>query len=146
MLTVRNVLDSKHKDLWTVGPETTVYEALEQMAEKDIGALLVVEGERLVGVFSERDYARKVILRGRASRTTAVRELMRTRVLCVGPDRTIEDCMALMTVRRVRRLPVLEDGERLAGIVTIGDVVKALISEKEFLIEELERYITSEGY
>ena len=139
--TVRNLLDAKHADLWTIAPEASVYEALERMAERDVGALLVVEGERLVGLFSERDYARKVILKGRSSRDTRVSELMSRDVLYVRPEQTIESCMALMTARKVRHLPVLEE-KRLVGIVTIGDVVKAVIDKQEVLITELETYIT----
>jgi CBS domain-containing protein len=141
MTTVRKLLESKAEALWTIPPEASVYQALEQMAERDVGALLVVEGERLVGLFSERDYARKVILKGRASRETRVSELMSRDVLYVRPDQTIDNCMALMTAKKVRHLPVL-DGGRLMGIVTIGDVVKAVIIKQEVLISELENYIT----
>jgi IMP dehydrogenase len=141
MVTVRQLLKSKPPDLWSVSPETSVYEALELMAEKDIGAVLVLRDGRLAGIFTERDYARNVILRGRFSKTTSVGELM-TDVMCyVRPEQTIEDCMALMTDKRVRHLPVLED-ERLIAIISIGDVVKKTISEQEFTIRQLENYIT----
>ena len=141
MITVRQLLKNKPADLWSVSPETSVYEALELMAEKDIGAVLVLEGGELAGIFTERDYARNVVLKGRLSKTTSVAELM-TEVVCyVRPEQTIEDCMALMTDKRVRHLPVLE-GERLVAIVSIGDVVKKTISEQEFTIQQLENYIT----
>jgi IMP dehydrogenase len=141
MITVRQLLKNKPADLWSVSPETSVYEALELMAEKDIGAVLVLENGELAGILTERDYARNVILKGRLSKTTSVAELM-TEVVCyVRPDQTIEDCMALMTDKRVRHLPVLED-ERLIAIVSIGDVVKKTISEQEFTIQQLENYIT----
>jgi len=141
MITVRQLLKNKPADLWSVSPETSVYEALELMAEKDIGAVLVLEDGELAGIFTERDYARDVILKGRLSKTTSVAELM-TEVVCyVRPEQTIEDCMALMTDKRVRHLPVLED-ERLIAIVSIGDVVKKTISEQEFTIQQLENYIT----
>ncbi|MHC4144100.1 MAG: CBS domain-containing protein, partial [Planctomycetota bacterium] len=121
----------------------TVYEALQIMSEKDVGALLVVDKENLVGIFSERDYARKLILKKRSSKDTNVGELMTREVLYIEPQSTVEDCMALMTAKRVRHLPVLEN-ERLIGIVTIGDVVKQIISDQEFTIQQLERYIKGE--
>ena len=141
MITVRQLLKNKPADLWSVSPEASVYEALELMAEKDIGAVLVLEGGELAGIFTERDYARNVILKGRLSKTTSVAELMTDVVCYVRPEQTIEDCMALMTDKRVRHLPVLE-GERLVAIVSIGDVVKKTISEQEFTIQQLENYIT----
>jgi CBS domain-containing protein len=141
MTTVRNLLDSKDEGLWTITPEASVYQALELMADKDVGAVLVTENDRLVGLFSERDYARKVILKGRASRQTQVQELMSKDVLYVRPEQTIDNCMALMTAKKVRHLPVLEEG-RLMGIVTIGDVVKAVINKQEVIISELENYIS----
>jgi CBS domain-containing protein len=115
---------------------------MKLMADKGIGALIVREGEPVVGVISERDYARKVILEGRSSRSTAVREIMTSHVLYAGPNQTIEECMAVMTDKRIRHLPVL-DGGRLIGVISIGDLVKAIISEQQFRIEQLERYITS---
>lgn len=140
MKTVKQLLQAKGRDIWTISPDATVYEALLFLAEKDIGALLVLEDETLKGILSERDYARKVILRGKSSRDTPVREIMTTKVYYVRPDQTIEDCMALMTERRVRHLPVLENNE-VVGVISIGDVVKAIISEQEFIIEQLENYI-----
>lgn len=141
MKTVSEILAAKGRQVWTVEPDATVFEALEQMAEKNVGALLVVEGERLVGVFSERDYARKIILEGRTSKGTRVREIMSSEVTCVDPERTIEECMGLMTHQRIRHLPVLQ-GDRLVGIVSIGDVVNAIISEQQTWIRDLEDYIT----
>jgi CBS domain-containing protein len=141
MQTVRELLREKGSQVWTIAPQATVYQALELMAEKNIGSLVVVERGQVAGMFTERDYARKVILKGRSSKTTAVGELMTTDVLYVGPDDTIENCMALMTDKRLRHLPVMENGE-LAGVVSIGDIVKVIISDREFMIRELERYIT----
>ncbi len=141
MDTVRQVLARKGKATWSVGPDAMVYEALQIMAEKDVGALLVMDGDRLVGMLSERDYARKVFLKGKASPSTPVREIMTERVHTVSPDRTIEECMALMTIHRIRHLPVLE-GNAIVGVISIGDVVKASLDEKDFLIKQLENYIT----
>ncbi len=140
MKTVSQLLQSKGGQVWATTPASSVYDALQIMAEKNVGALLVVENESLVGIFSERDYARKVALRGKTSVDTPVGEIMTTRVYWVRPDQTIEDCMALMTDKRIRHLPVMED-EQLVGVVSIGDVVKWIISEQEFIIEQLENYI-----
>lgn len=142
MKTVQQILRGKGNALWFVGPDTMVFEALKLMAEKDVGALLVMEsGAGLVGVISERDYARKVILRGKSSLHTPVREIMSRPVTTVEPYQTVEECMALMTDRRVRHLPVLVS-DRVVGIVSIGDLVKASLDEKDFLIQQLENYIT----
>jgi CBS domain-containing protein len=141
MYTVRQLLQEKGGQLWSVTPKATVYEALELMAAKNCGAVLVLDAQELVGIFTERDYARKVVLKGKTSRTSTVGELMTTDVLYVGPDDTIENCMALMTQHRTRHLPVMDNG-RLTGLVSIGDIVKAVISDREFTIRELERYIT----
>jgi CBS domain-containing protein len=140
MKTVRQLLEAKGYDIWSTTPDALVYDALTLMADKRVGALLVLRGEKLVGIMSERDYARKVILKGKRSINTPVREIMTSKVFYVRPEQTVEDCMALMTEERVRHLPVLED-DQLIGVVSIGDVVKAIISEQEFLIEQLERYI-----
>jgi CBS domain-containing protein len=140
MQTVRQVLQAKGQEVWTIGPETSVYDALALMADKGIGALVVTEGAKVLGLLSERDYARSVALRGRKSKETAVRDIMTTRVACVGPDQTVQSCMSIMTEQRVRHLPVME-GETLAGLVSIGDLVKAIIEEQEVLIEHLVRYI-----
>jgi CBS domain-containing protein len=143
MTTIRQILANK-PDIYSVPPATTVFEALTLMAEKNVGALLVTEGGQLKGIFSERDYARKVILMGKSSRETRVSEIMTSRVICVGPEQTAEACMALMTDKRVRHLPVLES-ERLVGVISIGDVVRAIVSEQQFTIRQLESYITSGG-
>lgn len=137
---VRQLLAGKSHEVHTVGPDATVFDALERMARHDVGALVVVQDAAIVGMLSERDYARKGILQGRASRETLVRDVMTADVLTVEPARTTGDCMKLMTDRRVRHLPVLEDG-RLVGLVSIGDVVKAVMAEQAFMIEQLEGYI-----
>jgi CBS domain-containing protein len=139
---VAEILKAKGRDVWTVSSDSTVYDALQEMADKNVGALLVVEDDKLVGVFSERDYARKVILHGKASKDTLVKEIMSTEMFWVRPDQTVAVCMELMTNKRIRHLPVLDEG-RLVGVISIGDVVKAVISEKEFAIQQLEQYITS---
>jgi CBS domain-containing protein len=141
MKLVRDLLATKGSDVWSVTPETTVFDALRLMAEKRIGAVLVLENDDLVGLFSERDYARKVILLGKSSKEMPVKEIMSSKVVSVRPDQSIDDCMSLMTDNRIRHLPVVNDG-KLHGIITIGDVVKAVIAEKESVIEQLEHYIT----
>ena len=142
MKTVQQILQGKGSAFWFVAPDTMVYDALKLMAEKDVGALLVLEsGTRLVGIISERDYARKVILKGKSSPDTSVREIMSHPVTTVEPQRTVEECMAVMTDKRVRHLPVLT-ADRVVGIVSIGDLVKASLDEKDFLIKQLENYIT----
>ena len=138
---VGEILSAKGSDVWSVTPQHTVFAALVLMAEKEVGALLVLDGESLVGIFSERDYARKVILEDKSSKDTSVSEVMSAPVFTVGPDQSIEDCMSLMTEKRARHLPVLKDG-KLIGLVSIGDVVKAVISEREAVIGQLESYIT----
>jgi CBS domain-containing protein len=138
---VRDILAVKGRDVWSIGPSASVYDAMKLMADKGIGALLVVEGEKVVGIISERDYARKVILQGRSSRTTQVREIMTSRVAYAEPEQNIEECMALMTEMRIRHLPVMESG-KLRGVISIGDLVKSIIAEQKFIIEQLERYIS----
>lgn len=140
MKTVNEVLKNKGREIWTISPAATVFEALELMAQKDVGALPVVQNSKLVGIFSERDYARKVILKGKASKDTAVSELMTQTVFYVSPENTLDECMALMTSKQIRHLPVL-DHDRLVGVITLGDVVKRIISEHEFTIQELEKYV-----
>ncbi len=142
MKTVRQILQGKASGVHTIGSEVPVIEALKQMAECEIGALPVLKDGKLTGIHSERDYARKVILQGKSSRDTLVREIMTSRVVCVGPQRTVEECMALMTEKRVRHLPVIEHGE-LIGMLSIGDLVKEVISEQQFMIAQLESYIHS---
>ena len=141
MRTVNQLLQAKGSGAWSVSPNTSVYDALVLMADKNVGAVLVMDGNILAGIFSERDYARKVVLHGKSSRDMPVREIMTARVVCVRPDQTIEECMALMTDKHIRHLPVIE-GDRVVGVVSIGDVVKAVISEQSFIIEQLENYIT----
>ena len=140
MKTVQQLLESKRHRLVSVSPDTTVLDALKLMAEKEIGAVLVIEGGLLEGIFSERDYARKVVLHGKSSKDTPVREIMTDEVVCVRPEQTIEDCMGLMTDKRIRHLPVL-DSKNVVGVISIGDVVKEMLSEQEFVIKQLESYI-----
>lgn len=139
--TVKQILEGKGHEIWSVSPEDNVYDALKKMAEKNIGALLVLEDEDLVGILSERDYARKVMLKEKSSMDTPVRDIMTPRVLYVRINQSIEDCMALMTDKRIRHLPVFDE-DKLVGVISIGDVVKAIISHQEFVIEQLENYIT----
>ncbi len=139
---IKDLLKIKNKNIWTIEPGATVYDAISEMANKQIGALVVSEDKKVIGIITERDYARKVILKDKSSKDTLVREIMTERVIYVKPDQKIEDCMALMTKKHIRHLPVL-DGDRLVGMISIGDVVKTLISKKEFLIDQLTRYISS---
>lgn len=141
MKTVRDILDVKGHNVWRVPFEATVFDALQLMAEKEVGALVVVDGPKPVGIISERDYARKIILLGRASPTTLVREIMTSHIVYTHPDQPIEECMAIITDKRIRHLPVMEEG-KLIGIISIGDLVKTIIAEQKFTIEQLERYIT----
>lgn len=140
--TVRQLLLEKGHSVWSIEPDASVFDALERMAAKNVGALMVVDDGRVVGIFSERDYARKVILHGRASRDIQVRDIMTADLVTVRPENTLGDCMRLMTEHRVRHLPVL-DGDTSVGVVSIGDVVKAVMAEQEFLIEQLQSYIQS---
>lgn len=142
MKTVRQLLEAKGRQVYSVSPDTIIYDALKLMAENRIGALLVLEGQHLAGVFSERDYAREVVLKGKTSRTTPVKDVMSTTVITVTPDHTVEDCMNLMSGKRIRHLPVMEDN-RVIGVLSIGDLVKETIAYQEFLIRQLESYIQS---
>lgn len=144
MNTVGHLLEVKGREICSVSPQESVYNALEIMAEKSIGALLVIDEAKLIGIFSERDYARRIILKGKASRDTKVEEVMTREVISVSPENSIADCMLIMANNRIRHLPVLED-DRLVGIVTIGDVVKQIISNQAFTIKELEKYLTTAG-
>ena len=141
MRTVEQLLQVKGSDIWSIAPQTTAYNALQIMAEKNVGALLVMEKEKLVGIFSERDYARKVILKEKSSKNTSVGDLMTREVFYINADSTLEESMALMTAKRIRHLPVLKHNQ-LIGIVTLGDVVRQIITDQKFAIRELEKYIT----
>ena len=140
MKRVADVLEAKGRDVWSIEPMASVYDAMKLMADRGVGALMVLERGKLVGIISERDYARKVILEGRSSRTTQVREIMTAHVLYAQPEESIEECMAVMTDKRIRHLPVMDEG-KLVGVISIGDLVKSIISEQKFMIEQLERYI-----
>jgi CBS domain-containing protein len=141
MTTVREILKRK-PDVYAVRPDDTVYHALQLMAEKNIGAVLVMAGDEVKGVFSERDYARRVVLHGHSSRDTAVRSLMTADVVSIDPTATVDACMSLMTDKRIRHLPVVEEG-RVVGVVSIGDIVRAVVEEQQFTIRSLEHYVTS---
>jgi CBS domain-containing protein len=141
MKTVSTILLTKSNNTFSISPDATVYHALEIMVEKNVGALLVIENEQLSGIFTERDYARKVILKGKSSKDTLIREIMTEHLLTVSPHSTIDDCMRLMTSKYIRHLPVIEN-DKLVGIISIGDLVKYIIEEQKFIIENMEHYIT----
>ena len=140
--TVGSVLKRKGSEVWFLTPDQTVYDAIEKMADKRVGALLVISADKLVGIISERDYARKVILKGRSSRTTLVKEIMTSPVIFVTLDQVVDECMHLMTRNRIRHLPIVEN-EKVLGVVSIGDLVKWVVSEQEETIEHLQNYISS---
>jgi CBS domain-containing protein len=140
MTTVRDLLNQKAMTVCSIHPDATVFNAIAKMAENDIGSLVVMDGKKLVGIISERHYARNVVLKGKASPTTPVRDIMERRVVCVRPETTVEQCMALMSDKRIRHLPVLEE-KNVIGIVSIGDLVKSIISNQKFIIDQLEHYI-----
>jgi CBS domain-containing protein len=140
MITVRQLLTKKDQTISSIHPDATVFDAITKMAENNIGSLVVMDGEELVGIITERDYTRNVVLKGKTSPTTPVREIMERRVIFVVPEQTVEQCMALMSDKRVRHLPVLE-GKKVIGIVSIGDLVKSIISDQKFIIEQFEHYI-----
>ena len=142
MATVKQLLDKKGHDVLSIGTSDTVLDAIKKMSDNDVGSLVVLENEKLVGIFTERHYARNVFLKGRSSPKTAVREVMSTRVVCARPEQSVEECMAVMTDKAVRHLPVL-DKKKLIGIVSIGDLVENIISDQKFVIEQLEHYITN---
>jgi CBS domain-containing protein len=141
MTIVRHILDKKGQLVWTIGPDDTVFAAIQEMARKDVGAIVVVENGDPIGIFTERHYARDVFLKGRSSPTTVVKDVMRTGFLYVTPERTVEECMAIMTAERVRHLPVMDNGN-LVGLISIGDLVKSIIEDREFVIDQLTNYIT----
>jgi len=141
MTTVKQLLDSKGYDIWSIGPNASVYEAIELMAEKSVGALVVLEDDRTVGIISERDYARKVTLKERSSTETKVSEIMTTSIVYGRLEQTVEECLSKMTEERIRHLPI-QEGEKLVGMLSIGDLVKATIAEQQLLIEQLEHYIS----
>lgn len=141
MTTIRQLLAQKGPEVLTIGPDETVFDAIRMMAGHEVGALVVLEDGKLIGIFTERDYARNVFLKGRSSPKTRVSEVMSTHVICVAPEETVEDCMAIMTDRKVRHLPVISENQMI-GIVSIGDLVKSIISDQKFVIEQLERFIT----
>ncbi|MEJ2747101.1 MAG: CBS domain-containing protein [Anaerolineae bacterium] len=143
MTIVNQLLRTKGNDVWSVSPDTTIFDALKLMSQMNVGAVLVLQEGKVAGIFSERDYARKVVLHGKSSRTTLVKEAMTPDVYTVTPKETIETCMALMSDRHIRHLPVLSEDGDLVGIISIGDVVKALLAEKEVIINHLEEYIRS---
>ena len=138
---VKNILDSKGRVVFSVTPEVTVYAAIELMCQKDVGGLLICENERLVGIFTERDYARKLILKGKSSKETPIKDLMTRNPIVVSSETSIEDCMKIMSDKKIRHLPVME-AEKLVGLISVGDVVKFIIEEQKFIIENLEQYIT----
>ncbi|MGI9336225.1 MAG: CBS domain-containing protein [Gammaproteobacteria bacterium] len=140
MVTVKQLLEGKGQDVWSVSPDDTVFEAVQAMADKDVGALMVLSEGRVAGVVSERDYARRIALEGRASRDTKVADIMTTRVVYALPSQTVDECLALMTDKRIRHLPVM-DGDQLIGVLSIGDLVKSIIDEQRHVIEQLEQYI-----
>ncbi len=141
MKTAKHLLGDKGNDIWSVGPDDSVFAAIQLMAEKEVGALMVMQEEVLVGIISERDYARKIILSGLSSKQTPVRNIMTARVLYARPEQSVHECMAMMSDKRIRHLPVVE-GERVLGMISIGDLVKAIISEQQHTIEQLEQYIS----
>ena len=145
MICVKDILEGKSGNVYSISPSATVFEALQMMSEKEIGALVVMENSKVVGIMSERDYARKIILQGKTSRETSVKEVMSTTLFSVKPDAKVEDAMVLMTGKHVRHLPVFEK-DKFVGIISIGDVVKSIISDKNFLINQLSEYIAGKYY
>jgi len=144
MKTIKHIMRLKGKEIWFVTPEATVFEALKIMAEKDIGAMPVLNGKMLVGIFSERDYARKVILKGKSSKKTPVSEIMSTNLITITPNQTNEQGLVLMTAKHIRHLPVLE-GQKLVGFISIGDLVKSIIDEQKQVIDKMEQYISEKS-
>lgn len=143
MATVKNILDTKGKEIFTVAPATTVYHALELMVEKNVSALLVMENDKLAGIFTERDYARKVVLKGKSSKETAISDIMTSNIITVTSSSSIDECMELMTGKFIRHLPVVDEG-KLSGIISIGDVVRTIIQEQKNIIGHMEQYIAGQ--
>ena len=141
MNTIESLLKVKGSDVWTIGPDATAYEAIQLLAEKNVGSLMVVDGDQVLGIFSERDYVRKIDIKGRSGKKTPVRDIMTKDVIQAQPGDTIDECMALMTEKHIRHLPVFADGQ-LAGVISIGDLVKAIITEQKRTIEQLGQYIS----
>jgi CBS domain-containing protein len=141
MNTLSQLLSGKGHEIWSIGPDDSVYDAIHLMAEKGIGALVVLDNETIVGIISERDYARQVILKDRSSKGTMVKDIMSADVICANPQQTIDECLALMTEKRFRHLPVM-DGDKMVGLVSMGDLVKTIIAEQKETIDQLEHYIT----
>ena len=144
MKTIKHIMRLKGKEMWATAPDASVFEALKVMAEKDIGAMPVLDGKKLVGIFSERDYARKVILKGKSSKKTAVSEIMSTNLITIAPDQTNEQGLVLMTAKHIRHLPVIQ-GEKLVGFISIGDLVKSIIDEQKQVIDKMEQYISEKS-
>jgi len=140
MTTARQLLDQKGKTIWSIEPDATVFDAVAKMAEKNVGSLLVMDGDKLIGIITERHYARKVVLQGKTSPTIPVRDIMESEVIAVSPEQSVEQCMAIMTEERVRHLPVVQ-GDKPIGIVSIGDLVKSIISDQKFIIDQLEHFV-----
>ena len=140
MTTARQLLDQKGKTIWSIEPDATVFDAVAKMAEKNVGSLLVMDGDKLIGIITERHYARKVVLQGKTSLTIPVRDIMESEVIAVSPEQSVEQCMAIMTEERVRHLPVVQ-GDKPIGIVSIGDLVKSIISDQKFIIDQLEHFV-----
>ncbi|MFQ5681745.1 MAG: CBS domain-containing protein [Candidatus Binatia bacterium] len=140
MKTVRDILEVKGYHVWSIGPSASIFDALELMADREVGALMVTEGTKVIGIISERDYARKVILKGGSSKSMQVKEIMTTHVVFTRLQHNVEECMTLMTEKHIRHLPVIE-ADQLVGVISIGDLVKSIITEQKFIIEQLEQYI-----
>jgi len=141
MTNIKQLLDTKGREVLAIGPDDTVFDAIKKMADRNVGSLVVLDGKHLIGIITERLYARNVFLKGRSSPKTIVKEIMSTRVVCVRPEQSVEECMAVMTERAVRHLPVLEN-KQVIGIISIGDLVKSIIDDQKFTIEQLEHYIS----
>jgi CBS domain-containing protein len=145
MVTIRDILNEKGQNIYAVNPQTTVYESLEKMSEHDVGSMLVMEGDKLLGIFTERDYMKKIILQNKASKTTMIKEIMTTNPVCITPSDSVDNAMSIMTKQRCRHLPIIEES-KIIGVVSIGDLVKKKISAMDATIKYLSDYISSEGY